>query len=180
MNERPTGQSIPQRSATLSTLSAHFRRSLKMVFERHSVIWRSSRSDLRRQKHIMSVSTKKAVRARPPRAKISAARQTRAKITRGSNNVFADLGFTASERELGKAKLVVLIKDRLRELGITQIVAAHRMGISQPKISKLLRGDTSGTSTGWLMTALLNLGRDVEIRVKPARTRTGRLYVFAC
>jgi predicted XRE-type DNA-binding protein len=75
---------------------------------------------------------------------------------------------------------VVLIKDRLRELGITQIVAAHRMGISQPKISKLLRGDTSGTSTGWLMTALLNLGRDVEIRVKPARTRTGRLYVFAC
>ena len=107
---------------------------------------------------------------------------SRPKVIRGSDNVFADLGFEAPEEELAKAKLIILIGERIKELGLTQGDAAIRMGISQPKVSKLLRGDTSdlACSTAWLMKALLNLGRDVEIRVSPANTATGHLYVFAC
>jgi predicted XRE-type DNA-binding protein len=97
-------------------------------------------------------------------------------VVRGSDNVFADLGFEAPEEELAKAKLIVLIEDRIKELGLTQARAAARMSISQPKVSRLLRGDSTGISTGWLMTALRNLGNDVEISVRPG---TGRLVVLA-
>lgn len=102
-----------------------------------------------------------------------------ASVTRGNGNVFADLGFDAPDDELAKATLVVLIERRVAELGLTQAKAAIRMGTTQPKVSRILRGDTSGVSTAWLMTALVDLGRDVEICVRPAAAETGRLYVHA-
>jgi predicted XRE-type DNA-binding protein len=104
----------------------------------------------------------------------------REQVSRANDNIFADLGFEAPEEELAKAKLVMLISDRIVELGLTQGQAATRMGITQPKVSKILRGDTSGVATAWLMKALLSLGKDVEICVRPAATATGHLYVFAC
>lgn len=103
--------------------------------------------------------------------------KTAVRFTRGGANVFADLGFEAPEEELAKAKLVVLLKERIGELHLNQQAAAARMGISQPKVSKILRCDTSGVSTDWLMTALRKLGNDVEICVKPVEQETGHLSV---
>ncbi|ULX53736.1 hypothetical protein A9P79_17415 [Cupriavidus taiwanensis] len=52
--------------------------------------------------------------------------------------------------------------------GVLEIEAAHRMGIPQPKVSGLLRGDFANLSERKLMDCLNRLGYDIEITVSPA------------
>ena len=49
------------------------------------------------------------------------------------------------------------------------------MGLTQPKVSTLLRGDFSKFSERKLMECLNRIGDDIEIRVKHVARRTGRL-----
>jgi predicted XRE-type DNA-binding protein len=102
-------------------------------------------------------------------------------VTRGSGNVYADLGFDNPEEELAKAQLAMMIDDAIRERRLTQQAAAKLMGVDQPKVSHILRGHLSGFSTQRLIDFLTALGRDVEIVVKiPPRSRKkGRLRVAA-
>lgn len=97
----------------------------------------------------------------------------------GSGNVYADLGFADSENMLVKAKLVAKISEILSERRLTQAQAAKTLGLTQPKISKLLRGHFRGVSERRLLVCLTRLGRDVQIVVKPASRRgpLGRLTV---
>lgn len=88
-------------------------------------------------------------------------------ITRGSGNVFADLGFADAEERLAKAKLAHEIAIRCE--GMTQKVIAARLEIDQPKVSALLRGQLQQFSTERLMTFVRRVGQDVEIHVHPAR-----------
>ncbi|MDE0537744.1 MAG: helix-turn-helix transcriptional regulator, partial [Rhodospirillales bacterium] len=62
-------------------------------------------------------------------------------VERGSGNVFADLGFPEADAHLVKAELVCRIDDIVRDRGITQTEAARLLGLSQPDVSRLLRGD---------------------------------------
>jgi predicted XRE-type DNA-binding protein len=62
-------------------------------------------------------------------------------VQRGSDNVFADLGLPDAEKLKIKTGLVVEIRKAMRELGLTQQAAARRMGIPQPKVSGMMRGD---------------------------------------
>ena len=81
-----------------------------------------------------------------------------------------------------KAQLVTKIAEIIRQKGITQTQAAQLLGMSQPKLSNLLRGQFRGISERRLMDCLTKLGRDVQIVVKAApRSRaSGRLsIVFA-
>ena len=82
-----------------------------------------------------------------------------------TDNVFADLGFENPDDERLKADLVLLIGDRIEELGLSQTKAAALIGLSQPDVSKLLRGRTSGYSLERLLGFVRALGRDVEISV---------------
>ena len=102
-------------------------------------------------------------------------------VTRGSGNVFADLGMSNPEERLAKAQLASLIDDVIRERALTQQDAAALMGIDQPKVSHLLRGRLSGFSTQRLIDFLNALGRDVEIvvRAAPKSRKRGRLRVAA-
>ena len=102
-------------------------------------------------------------------------------VTRGSGNVYADLGFENPAEELAKAQLALLLDDVIRERGLTQVAAATIMGVDQPKVSHILNGRLSGFSTQRLMEFLTALGRDVEIVVRPAprNRKRGRLYVAA-
>jgi predicted XRE-type DNA-binding protein len=102
-------------------------------------------------------------------------------VTRGSGNVFADLGLSNPEERLAKAQLASLIDDVIRERGLTQQQAAMIMGIDQPKVSHVLRGRLSGFSTQRLIDFLTALGRDVEILVRaaPKSRKRGRLHVAA-
>ena len=90
---------------------------------------------------------------------------------RGSTNVYADLGYKSADDMLVKAQLVTTIADILTERGYTQTKAAALLGIPQPKLSKMLRGQFRGFSERKLMDCLTLLGRDVEIIVRAATER---------
>lgn len=97
-------------------------------------------------------------------------------VTRSSGNVFADLGLPNAEDELLKARLVVALRAQVERLGLSQTKAAKLMGVSQPDVSKLLRGRVGGYSLERLLEFMRALGSDVEIRVKPPTVqREGRM-----
>jgi predicted XRE-type DNA-binding protein len=100
-------------------------------------------------------------------------------IEKASGNVYADLNFSDSEEMLIKAQLVTKIAEILRQRRLTQAQAAKALRLTQPKISRLLRGDFHGISERRLLQCLTRLGRDVHIIVKQtSRQRAqGRLTV---
>ena len=85
----------------------------------------------------------------------------------GSGNVFADLGLRNPEEHLIKAQLVYKIDSLMKERGLKQVEAAKLLGVKQPDISKMLRGDFQQFSVERLLRFLVALGQDVEIVVKP-------------
>jgi predicted XRE-type DNA-binding protein len=98
-------------------------------------------------------------------------------VESGSGNVFADLGLRDADKLKIKSGLVVEIAKAIRHLGLTQEAAARRMGITQPKVSDLLRGEFSNFSERKLMDCLNRLGYDIEIRVKPTSDPVGHLLL---
>ena len=98
-------------------------------------------------------------------------------VETGSGNVFADLGLRNAGKLKIKSGLVIEITRAIRKLGLTQREAAVRMGIAQPKVSGMMRGDFSNLSERKLMDCLNRLGYDIEIRVKPASRRIGHLLL---
>ncbi|MFO7541821.1 MAG: helix-turn-helix transcriptional regulator [Thiobacillus sp.] len=98
-------------------------------------------------------------------------------VETGSGNVFADLGLPDAEKLKIKSGLVIEITKAVRKLGLTQEEAARRMGITQPKVSGMLRGDFSNLSERKLMDCLNRLGYDIEIKVKPAAEPLGHLVL---
>ena len=95
---------------------------------------------------------------------------TRTAVERGSGNVFADLGLPDTDAHLVKAGLVSHIDDIARERGITQAEAARLLGLSQPDVSRLLRGDFREYSLKRLFRLLNALGRDIDIVIRPPRS----------
>ena len=95
-------------------------------------------------------------------------------VRKGSGNVFQDLGLPKSPELLAKAQLVSRIAKIIEREKMTQIQAAERLGIDQPKVSLLLRGRFEGYSVERLMRFLNALDQDVKIIVKPARANHGR------
>lgn len=87
-------------------------------------------------------------------------------IERGSTNVYADLGLDNAEEMLVKAQLATKIGDIIKRRKLTQVQAAELLGITQPKLSGLLRGQFRGVSEAKMLECLTRLGRDVEIIVK--------------
>ncbi len=100
-----------------------------------------------------------------------------ARVEEGSSNVYADLGYANSEGMLVKAELTAKIAEIIRRKALTQTDAARILGLTQPKVSALLKGQFRGISEHRLLECLTRLGRDVHIVIKPApRSRTnGRL-----
>jgi predicted XRE-type DNA-binding protein len=103
------------------------------------------------------------------------------KITRGSSNVFADLGFPDAEERQTKLRLAFAINTILEELHLTQAEAAHILDASQPKVSSLANYKLEGFSVERLMTYLTALDRDVQIVIKkkPRSRSSGRISVEA-
>jgi len=92
----------------------------------------------------------------------------------GSGNVFRDLGLPHPEQLKIKSGLAIEVTRAVCRLGLTQQEAAKQMGISQAKVSGLLRGDFSNLSESKLMECLNRLGYDIEIKLKSAKRPIGR------
>ena len=96
-----------------------------------------------------------------------------------SGNVFADLGLPdAAELDI-KLRLAVEIVRLINAKRLSQVAAASLLKINQPKVSALKSYKLDGFSVERLMTFLLCLGQDVEIRITPRRAARapGRIFV---
>jgi len=89
----------------------------------------------------------------------------------GSRNVFADIGVPNAEEHLVKAQLVFKIDAILKARGLKQVEAAELLGVRQPDVSKMLRGEFRQFSVERLLRFLVALDQDVGIVVKPHRNR---------
>ena len=94
----------------------------------------------------------------------------RATVTKGSGNIFRDLGFSEerSAELILKSSLLQALQDTIKEQGWKQVESATRLGIDQAKVSKLLAGQLAGFSVERLVHYLSVLGQDVEVTVRRA------------
>ena len=98
-------------------------------------------------------------------------------VQHSSGNVFADLDLADANKLRIKTGLVVEIRKAMQSLGLNQHEAAKRMGITQPKVSDMMRGNFANLSERKLMDCLTRLGYDIEIKVRPAKTEVGHLML---
>lgn len=93
------------------------------------------------------------------------------KVTAGSGNVFADLGFANPEEELLKAKLIREIRAILKRRKLTQAKASALLGLKQPDVSAIVTGRVGKFSLDRLVRCLdrLDYKVDVVVRHKPRR-----------
>lgn len=87
-------------------------------------------------------------------------------VIESSGNVFADLGMANAEEHLLKAGLVTKLAEVIRARGLSQTAAAKLTGVSQPDLSKVLRGRFRDVSADRLIRALTRLDSEVEIIVR--------------
>jgi predicted XRE-type DNA-binding protein len=100
-------------------------------------------------------------------------------IEKSSGNVFADIGFANDQEMLVKANLALKISEIIAQRRLTQMEAALVLGMPQPKLSKLLRGQFHGVSETKMLECLNKLGRDIQIVIRKANRdkRIGRTSV---
>ena len=105
----------------------------------------------------------------------------KSRITPSSGNVFADLGLTNAAEKQTKVRLTVAINQVIKHRKLSQVSAARRLKVSQPKVSALANYQLEGFSVERLMNFLTALGRDVDIviRPKPNSRRPARIAVTA-
>lgn len=94
------------------------------------------------------------------------------RATRGSGNVFVDLGLPDAGLELARAELAARVVMLVERRGLTTATAAKLLGVSRPEVSALFRGQLRNFSIDRLFHCLTALGCDVGIRVSKSRRRS--------
>lgn len=100
-------------------------------------------------------------------------------ITRGTDNVFADLGYPDAADRQTKLRLAYAINEIIKKQRWTQAEAARRIGTGQPKVSALARYRLEGISVERVMAFLVALDHDIEIVIhkKPRARRPAHVRV---
>ena len=107
--------------------------------------------------------------------------ERREAVTRGTTNVFADLGFPDAPERQAKLRLAYALNQVLEDRKLSQADAAKVLRVSQPKVSALRHYKLAGFSVERLMNLLTALDQDVEIviRRKPRSRKAARISVVA-
>ena len=102
-------------------------------------------------------------------------------VSRGTGNVFADLGFPDAAERQAKLRLAYALNQVLEARKLSQADAAKVLGVTQPKISAFRHYKLAGFSVERLMNLLTALDQDVEIviRRKPRSRKAARISVVA-
>jgi len=98
-------------------------------------------------------------------------------IYRGDPNIFAEIGLPEPEVHLLKARLIAEIYRLAQQLGLTQAKAGEVMGITQPEVSRLFKGNFRDYSVERLMGFLTAFDRDVEIVLKTSEAGKGQITI---
>jgi predicted XRE-type DNA-binding protein len=99
------------------------------------------------------------------------------RATKGNENVFVDCGFPPAEAEnlRIRAKMMMALTGYIQQRKITQSRAARVMGVSQPRISDLVRGKiglfTIDTLVNMLTAAGLKVDVDITSRTPRAKNK---------
>ena len=90
-------------------------------------------------------------------------------IHRSSGNVFRDVDFAPEESEhlRVRADLMIALSKLIEERGLTQVKAAELFGVSQPRVSDLMRGKIDRFSVDTLIAMLGAAGVKVRVTVEP-------------
>ncbi|KMW73238.1 XRE family transcriptional regulator [Photorhabdus luminescens subsp. luminescens] len=98
-----------------------------------------------------------------------------------SGNIYTDLGMEDAEEMQVKAQLATtIIGNIIKSRRLTQEKAAQLLGMTQPRLSNMLRGQFRGISEAKMLDCLNRLGRDVQIVIgKPRRTPGSLKVVFS-
>ena len=101
-----------------------------------------------------------------PRRKADA-RLADTRVIPGSGNVFVDLGFDEAEARVMalRVQLMIRLRERLQEKGYTQVEAAKRLGMTQPRVSALLKGTWKDFSMDMLLTLATRAGLKPELHL---------------
>jgi len=89
------------------------------------------------------------------------------KITNSSGNVFIDLGFPPEEATIlaMRSELMCQLEILIRDKQWTQAEAAQVLGISQSRVSDLIRGKFEKFSLDMLITLATRAGKKVELKM---------------
>lgn len=92
----------------------------------------------------------------------------RLKRIRGSDNIFADLGFPPAEAENLKmrSELMIAIETFYRRSGLTQAQAARKLGVTQPRLNALLKGKIELFSIDALVNIANRAGLNVRLLIR--------------
>ena len=99
---------------------------------------------------------------------------------RSSGNPFADLGMTDPDTRLAKAKLALQITAFMREHNLTQEQVAEKLGIDQPQVSRIARGQLKTVSLEKLLALVNRLNMDIEINVMPNPEPARPAHMVVC
>lgn len=94
-------------------------------------------------------------------------------ITRGTTNVFADLGYPDAADRQTKTRLALAVNNLLKGRKLKQREAAELLHIPQPKVSALKNYRLDQFSVERLLAFLTALNQDVEIMIRPRQTTQG-------
>src|SRR5258705_4989627 len=102
-------------------------------------------------------------------------------VTRGTGNVFADLGFSDAAERQAKLRLVYALNQVLEARKLSQADAAKVLGVTQPKVSALRHYKLAGVSVERLMDLFTGLhpGAESPNRPKPRSRETARSKLLA-
>ena len=101
------------------------------------------------------------------------------KVTKGSPNIFVDLGFDAEEAQnlLLRSQTMMVISNWFEASGLTQVAAAKTLGLSQPRLNQMLKGKIGEFSLDALVNMATRAGMRVGLTIRPipsVKSRTAR------
>jgi predicted XRE-type DNA-binding protein len=90
------------------------------------------------------------------------------KLRRSSGNLFQDLGFPPTEAEnlRIRSELIARLRKMIEAAGLTQAAAARLFGVTQPRVSDLVRGRIELFSIDTLVNMLAKAGIRVTVSTR--------------
>lgn len=106
------------------------------------------------------------------------------KVTKGSANIFADLGFDVEEAQnlLLRSQTMMVIAKWFEASGLTQAAAAKTLGLTQPRFNQMLKGKIGEFSLDALVNMATRAGMRVGLTIRPVtnvKARTARTTQIA-
>ena len=89
-------------------------------------------------------------------------------ITKGSDNIFEDLGFVGEEANVLKIKadLMIELEKAIKKLKLSQVKAAKVLGIARPRLNRMMNGRLHGVTIDKMVDMISRTGRTVSVTVK--------------